>query len=318
MEKLARVASVLMLVVLLISAVKIVRAQNHDVAISNVIPVKTIVGQNYTTLVYVLVENQGDFTETFNVTAYYGGTPISTERWPDGPHSQTFWSMGDAIRDGYIDYWDLDLIAYHFGWGGPPGTNPADINTDGKVDLFDAMTAANNFNRTIWTFFGLPKIISNKALLTLPGGNVTIINFMWNTTNVSKGSYVISADASQVPGETDTADNTYVNGNVAVAAIGDINGPTENVPDGKVDIRDVGLVGSGFGIDVGSDIFASGPGTTTWLQYWHPDPHYITCTLCPHNPNCDISGERKLGLPEGKIDIRDVATVSVRFGYVEP
>ena len=317
MKKVMRTASSLMLIVLLITAAENVRAQNHDIAINNVIAVETIVGQNYTTLVMAIVENQGDFTETFNVTAYYSGTAISAERWSGGPHSQTFWSMGDAVRDGYIDFWDMDLLAYHYGWSGLPGRNPADINIDGKVDLLDVLTAGSNFGVNIWTFFGIPRLISNQTLLTLPSGHLTIINFMWNTANVNKGAYLISADASQVPGETDTVDNTYVDGNVMVAMIGDINGPTPNVPDGKVDIRDVALVSASFGIDVGADIFAPGPGMTTWLQYWHPEPFYHTCALCPHNPNCDITGPIA-GLPEGKIDIRDVATVAIRFGEIDP
>ena len=315
MRKMIGVSS-LMLVVLLMTAAKVARAQNHDVAVNDVIAVKTAVGQSYTTLVMAIVENQGDVAETFNVTAYYSETAISTERWPDGPHSQTFWSMGDIIRDGYIDYWDLDLMGHHFGWSGVPGRNPADINSDGKMDMLDAITCATNYGRDIWTFFGIPRLITNETTVTLPSGHVTIINFMWNTTNVNKGTYLISANASQVPGETDTIDNIHADGNVIVAMIGDINGPTPNIPDGKVDIRDVAVVGAGFGVDVGADIFATGPGTTTWLQYWHPEPYCYECPLCPHHPNCDVTGPTT-GLPEGVIDIRDVGTVAIRFGEVD-
>jgi hypothetical protein len=42
----------------------------HDVAITNVTPSKTVVGQGYSMNVNVTVANQGDFTETFNVTLY--------------------------------------------------------------------------------------------------------------------------------------------------------------------------------------------------------------------------------------------------------
>ena len=42
----------------------------HDVAITKVSPSKTFVGQSYSTSINVTAENQGDYTETFNVTLY--------------------------------------------------------------------------------------------------------------------------------------------------------------------------------------------------------------------------------------------------------
>jgi len=50
----------------------------HDVAINNVIPAKTVVGQGYVMNVNVTVANKGDFTETFNVTLYANTTIIET------------------------------------------------------------------------------------------------------------------------------------------------------------------------------------------------------------------------------------------------
>jgi len=50
-----------------------------------------------------------------------------------------------------------------------------------------------------------------------PGANTTLI-FTWNTTGFAPGNYTISANASIVPGETDTADNTYADGQVIVGA----------------------------------------------------------------------------------------------------
>lgn len=48
----------------------------HDVAVTNVTPSKTVVGQGYPTAINVSVENKGTFDETFNVTLYVGtGTP---------------------------------------------------------------------------------------------------------------------------------------------------------------------------------------------------------------------------------------------------
>jgi len=46
----------------------------HDVAIINVTPAKTVVGQGYKCKINVTVENQGGFQESFNVTVYYQNT----------------------------------------------------------------------------------------------------------------------------------------------------------------------------------------------------------------------------------------------------
>jgi len=50
----------------------------HDIATTNVTPSKTVVGQSYSMSINVTVENQGDYTETFNVTFYADTTEIET------------------------------------------------------------------------------------------------------------------------------------------------------------------------------------------------------------------------------------------------
>jgi hypothetical protein len=51
----------------------------HDVAVTDVKPYKTVVGQGYTTNINVTVANQGDYTETFNVTIYVNTTAIASQ-----------------------------------------------------------------------------------------------------------------------------------------------------------------------------------------------------------------------------------------------
>jgi hypothetical protein len=43
-------------------------------------PLKTIVGQGYAMNINVTVANQGDYTETFNITIYINTTPIETKQ----------------------------------------------------------------------------------------------------------------------------------------------------------------------------------------------------------------------------------------------
>jgi hypothetical protein len=61
----------------------------RDVAVTNVTPEKTIVGQNCSMSINVTVENQGNCTETFNVTAY--AYPVRTT---DG--AMAYWSFNEG------------------------------------------------------------------------------------------------------------------------------------------------------------------------------------------------------------------------------
>jgi parallel beta-helix repeat protein len=77
--------------------------------------------------------------------------------------------------------------------------------------------------------------------ITLGNGTSTTITFSWNTTGFAKGNYSIDAEAESVPGETDTADNTLLDGWIFVAMPGDINA------DGIMDIFDIATVALAFG-----------------------------------------------------------------------
>ena len=98
-------------------------------------------------LINVTVENQGNFTETFNVTVY-------------------------ADR------------------------NTGDVHVD----------------------------IGTQYDVSLPGGNTTALTFTWDTITVPFGTYYISANATIVPNEYDTADNFLING----ATLGGITAPGGN------------------------------------------------------------------------------------------
>jgi len=73
----------------------------------------------------------------------------------------------------------------------------------------------------------------NHTTTTLPSGNSTTLTLTWNTTGVAKGNYTITAEAIPVSGETDTLDNTCVDGAVMVTIPGDVDGSR------KVDWKDI-------------------------------------------------------------------------------
>ena len=159
----------------------------------NVTPSKTIVGEGYSININVTVENQGDNTETFNITLYANTTIINTF------------------------------------------TN-----------------------------------------LTLPNGNSTTITFTWNTTGFAKGNYTIKAVADTVPSETDTTDNTLINGWVFVSIPGDVNA------DQTVNILDCIMLANHFGHTNGN---GHTPSTKEWMACLNSD---INCDLKVNILDCII------------------------------
>jgi hypothetical protein len=129
---------------------------------------------------------------------------------------------------------------------------------------------AEAFNVTV---YANTTMIETKEV-ALASRNTTNTIFTWNTTGFAKGNYTLSAYATPVPGEINTADNMLSDGWVFVSIPGDINA------DRKVDLKDVFAVGKAYGSVVGD------------LRY---------------KPNLDINGD-------GKIDLKDYFTACKNYG----
>ena len=129
----------------------------HDIVVTDVTSSKTIVGQGYCLSINVTVENQSDFTETFNVTAYANTTPITlqTVTLTSGNSSTvTFtWNTTGVAKGNYT------ISAYATRVLGETDTTddntyidgivmiviPGDINADKKVNILDAILLARYF-----------------------------------------------------------------------------------------------------------------------------------------------------------------------------
>jgi len=144
-----------------------------------------------------------------------------------------------------------------------------------NVTLENQGQVTETFNVTAY-YDSVP--IETKIVTNLIQGAITVITFTWDTETSPKGNYTISATASIVVGETDTADNEYSDGWVWTYRLGDING------DGKVNILDISLVAVAFGTK---------PGDARW------------------NPNADINNDNET-------NILDISTVAIHFGEVDP
>jgi hypothetical protein len=120
------------------------------------------------------------------------------------------------------------------------------------------------------------EILIETRDITLTGQDSTTLFFTWDTTGVSYGNYTISAYAAPIPGETDTADNTYVDGKTLVTIPGDVNG------DRTVDIFDIGYISA----------------------HWYPGP---PVGPLGYDLNADINND-------GAVDIFDIGIANAHWG----
>ncbi len=102
---------------------------------------------------------------------------------------------------------------------------------------------------------------------------------------ISATCYIITYEPVDIAAESIMEDKTLKMRYPLNSHAADITGPTPGVPDGKVDMRDIGLVARYFGQNV------------------PPAPSY-----------CDITGAQTLQ-PDGKVDMRDVGYAARAFGW---
>ncbi len=119
------------------------------------------------------------------------------------------------------------------------------------------------------------------ASFTLDTGNTTTISFTWNTTDFVKGNYTVCVYAWPVSYETDTNDNVFDVGPVTLTIAGDVTSAA-GPPDGKVDMRDIGVICGKFGTT---------PSSSGW------------------NPNIDINND-------GVVNMRDIGIACSNFGKI--
>jgi len=121
-------------------------------------------------------------------------------------------------------------------------------------------------------------VIGTQNVVSLMPGILMTLKFNWNCSTYAYGNYTISASASVVPAETDTADNTFIDGIVGVTIPGDATG------DWKVGSADFAYLSAAFG---------STPSSPKW------------------NPNTDFDCNEKVGSS-------DFAYLSAYFGQHYP
>ncbi len=261
------------------------------------------VGQGLTVAIAVTVENQGDVTETFNVTLeasrYFSIVELglfgsATLGWGFTPGSIT--SPGPVITANQGDRVSLtltsqDSLLHNFfvdynGDMAPSAGEPKspDFTTTTKyvftVDTTGSFTYYCQYHKI--SMYGAFVVNSpspataeiGKQSTTVNAGSSKTLTFYWDTSAYQKGNYTIAATADTLPEETDTADNTLVDGWILLTISGDVDG------DFDVDIFDIVRMAGVYGIK-------------------KPDPRY--------DPNSDLDGD-------GDIDIFDIVIAAGNYG----
>jgi hypothetical protein len=129
----------------------------HDVAVTNLTSAKTVIGQGCCGNLTVTVQNQGNFTENFNVTAYANATTITTITnitLASGISTTiTFtWNTTDFAKGNYTVSAVADTVSGETNTANNNFTDGivkvaivGDVNADGKVDMKDISLAAKAF-----------------------------------------------------------------------------------------------------------------------------------------------------------------------------
>ena len=90
-----------------------------------------------------------------------------------------------------------------------------------SVNVTVANQGPNEETFTLTTYANSTEVGFNESV-SLPMLSETIVTFQWDTTGVTLGHYTISANASTVPEETDTDDNTLIFDDIVVVGTHDV------------------------------------------------------------------------------------------------
>ena len=128
----------------------------HDVAVTNVKPSKTVVGQGYCMFIAATVKNYGVFNEAFDTTVYANTTSIASQYVTLSSGTSTTltftWNTTGFVKGNYTISayaWpvqgETDTADNNFTGGWVLVTIPSDLNGDFKVSLADLVTLANAY-----------------------------------------------------------------------------------------------------------------------------------------------------------------------------
>ncbi|MFX1265762.1 MAG: CARDB domain-containing protein, partial [Promethearchaeota archaeon] len=213
----------------------------HDVAVINVTPSANVVLAGESVNITTTVKNKGTETETFSVTTYYEDNTLETkpvtDLAPDAEEVTTFtWDTTGVAGGNYTIKATAEL---------PGEVNVADntfIDGDVRVEIHDiAVSSVTVSSETveIGENITITVVVQNEGtetetfevkayrnateigtedVISLAAEAQSTLTFIWDTTGLEAGDYVIKVVASTVPGEIDEADNTKTYGIVTLSS----------------------------------------------------------------------------------------------------
>lgn len=134
---------------------------NVDIGITDVMPCKTVVGEEYALNVNVTLQNQGDNEETFNLTLYANTTIIKTITNITLTSGNTTtiaftwdaigWSKGNYTINATITIppWESNAADNSFTYSSVFVTIPGDVDGDRDVDIFDIIAMIGSYGSEI-------------------------------------------------------------------------------------------------------------------------------------------------------------------------
>jgi hypothetical protein len=131
----------------------------YYVAITNVTPYQTVIGQGFSDDINVTATNQANYTETFNVTVYANATSIASQNitLPIGQSDNTIlvwnttsFAMGNYTITAQVTLApnETDTADNTYTGGTVKVTIPGDINGDGVVNSQDVAIIAAHWLQT--------------------------------------------------------------------------------------------------------------------------------------------------------------------------
>ena len=140
----------------------------RDIAITDIIPSKTVIGQGYSASIEVFIKNQGSFTETFNVSTYANTSLIQTKtatlpslgstnvtiNWTTSGWNKGIYTLSAYVAPlpGEVDTGDNSLT-----YGMVKVTVPGDVDGDRDIDIYDIVRITSIYG----TKKGEPRYIPN-------------------------------------------------------------------------------------------------------------------------------------------------------------
>jgi len=209
--------------------------------------------------------------DTVTMTLGSADPPVTPHNWGVDYNNNTLHDPGEPISPNFMSSANITFqftatntpgryLYYCFVHGAPMFghfiVSPPDVAVTGIVpsrgfayngvssNPIQVNVTAANLGPIVETFFVSAKanstLIGNQTV-TLDPGKTTVVTYQWTTTSLARGVYILTAQASKVPNEVDSSNNSFMGDNFIVRFKGDVNG------DCKVNIIDFSTVGGIFG-----------------------------------------------------------------------